>query len=289
MNKMLVSTNLACYHPPAPPRKFYVVSEHGIELYEGGYEASGSGFGPKYGRFGPQPSILDIIFEAIDQLRLGSQANWWPDYTPFPVGAAPLHGPGRTRRPVPVTEPAESLPVVLQPTAARGESEVLGEADSVSTVQVDPNNPGKYIITTDTGQVLANTTARFVAQVLGEGNLPISFVPDPQFIPVEDEEDEDLAGFDLGDFVEDIGRAIIPDLLEKALGLGPNGGKPAGPITLQPSAPSGGYAGPKLVAKRRCRRRRRKLLTDGDFNALLKIQTLKNTDTMKIAISKALR
>lgn len=40
---------------------------------------------------------------------------------------------------------------------------------------------------------------------------------------------------------------------------------------------------------KRCRRRRRKLLTDSDYNALLKIQTLKNTDNVKIALAKGIR
>ncbi len=38
----------------------------------------------------------------------------------------------------------------------------------------------------------------------------------------------------------------------------------------------------------RCRRRRRKLLTESDYNALLKIQTLKNNSNMNVAIAKAL-
>lgn len=36
------------------------------------------------------------------------------------------------------------------------------------------------------------------------------------------------------------------------------------------------------------RRRRRKLLTDSDYNGLLKLQTLKNNANMNIAIAKAL-
>lgn len=38
----------------------------------------------------------------------------------------------------------------------------------------------------------------------------------------------------------------------------------------------------------RRRRRRRQLLTDSDYNALIKLQTLKNTDIIKIAVSKAI-
>jgi len=41
------------------------------------------------------------------------------------------------------------------------------------------------------------------------------------------------------------------------------------------------------VTRKPCRRRRRRLLTDGDFNDLMRISTLPNKDIVKIALAKA--
>lgn len=73
----------------------------------------------------------------------------------------------------------------------------------------------------------------------------------------------------------------------------------AQPTTIQPisypTSPAGTYTpgvtiDPK-TGKAVCtrRRRRRKLLTNGDFNDLLRISTLPNKDTVKIALAKAIR
>lgn len=41
------------------------------------------------------------------------------------------------------------------------------------------------------------------------------------------------------------------------------------------------------LTRKPCRRRRRRLLTDGDFNDLMRISTLPNKDIVKIALAKA--
>jgi len=62
------------------------------------------------------------------------------------------------------------------------------------------------------------------------------------------------------------------------------------------AAPTGGAkAAPTMVVnpvtgqvtRKACRRRRRRLLTDGDFNDLMRISTLPNKDIVKIALAKA--
>jgi len=70
------------------------------------------------------------------------------------------------------------------------------------------------------------------------------------------------------------------------LGVGVGGSPPINPQTGQPYKNM--LYNPRTGKWTRCRRRRRKLLTDSDFNGLLKIQTLKVNNNMSIAIAKAL-
>ncbi len=76
-------------------------------------------------------------------------------------------------------------------------------------------------------------------------------------------------------------NGVPPTTVVSGIGLppiNPNTGQPYKNMKWDP------YKG-KWV---RCRRRRRKLLTESDYNALLKIQTLKNNQNMQVAIAKAL-
>jgi len=120
---------------------------------------------------------------------------------------------------------------------------------------------------------------------------------------------------DIGDILIDVGRVVLPDLVEDWLGF-PKQLPPPPPIryptyeepSIQP-VPSAGGAGmgqppinpqtgrpfknmvwdPNLQKWKKCRRRRRALLTNSDFNALLKIQTLSNSKNIQIALAKAIR
>lgn len=115
--------------------------------------------------------------------------------------------------------------------------------------------------------------------------------PEPILAEVEviepEEEVVEMAAFDWGDFAGAVAGGIWDPL-----GLGtaarqtfatPTGaGTPAVPRTVTVDTVTG-----KVT---RCRRRRRRrLLTNGDFNDLLRISTLPNKDTVKIALAKAIR
>ncbi len=67
----------------------------------------------------------------------------------------------------------------------------------------------------------------------------------------------------------------------------------AAPVGVPPSAaaaapPAATRVDPRTGRLVKCRRRRRRrLLTDGDFNDLMRISTLPNKDIVKIALAKA--
>ncbi len=79
--------------------------------------------------------------------------------------------------------------------------------------------------------------------------------------------------------------------------LDPFGVNQAAATAMGFAAPPGATAAPAQqmvvnpvtgqVTRKPCRRRRRRLLTDGDFNDLMRISTLPNKDIVKIALAKA--
>ncbi len=90
---------------------------------------------------------------------------------------------------------------------------------------------------------------------------------------------------------------VAPPLTGQVLPPAGSGTPPAPPGYGQPMAPGQCSTGPKPVYKMVCgvykwvypkRRRRRQLLTDSDYNSLLRIQNLKVNTNMNVAISKAL-
>ncbi len=126
------------------------------------------------------------------------------------------------------------------------------------------------------------------------------------------QEVEDVPSFfdDLGDLVIGAGaqylqQALAPDVVYGPQQFGGNVGIPAPsgggsmaspgvpPAVAQQCGPAGGWP----VWKRVCgvykwvypkRRRRRQLLTESDYNGLLRIESLKVNSNMKVAIAKAL-
>ncbi len=75
---------------------------------------------------------------------------------------------------------------------------------------------------------------------------------------------------------------------------GPSGGAPATPGVTPPGAPAAGGGGAMCYNSRtgkwfvHGRHRRRRLLTESDFNDLMRISTLPNKDTVKVALAKAI-
>ncbi len=57
---------------------------------------------------------------------------------------------------------------------------------------------------------------------------------------------------------------------------------------IPPMTPIAGAGGTVVAGGHKCkRRRRRRLLTESDFNDLMRIGTLPNKDTVKVALAKA--
>lgn len=221
----------------------------------------------------------------------------------IPLGTPALPAPG-SPGPARIAEPRAILPSLLQQSVPGGQLPLLGlpGGPAPMMVRVDPNNPGRYIVTTDDGREYPNSSKSFV------DSLGLHVPDDPTII-----REDDMAGFDLGDVLTDVARTMLPRWIEEAVGITEPGAGlvppvrppvvPIGGYTVPqpdprgtgPFIPAGGVPGPRGHVFRNGRwvrirrRRRRKLLTEGDFNSLLKIQTLKNTDNIKIALSKALR
>jgi len=120
--------------------------------------------------------------------------------------------------------------------------------------------------------------------------------------PIGEAEVTDVANFfdNLGDVFLDVARQYIPGINAPA----PMGFADPGAAAVQPplgaaAAPTGAACdtGPSPVYKKVCgvykwvypkRRRRRQLLTESDYNGLLRIESLKVNKNMTVAIAKAL-
>lgn len=258
----------------------------------------------------PTPSHYDR-WRAYESLKATVQARQIRPPS-VPVGRAPIL---KLKLPVPASPepvPRTELPSVLLDKIPGGDVDLLDETISMPSgifVSVDPAHPGRYTLTQDGVVIHRNVSAAFVKSL---GLHTPGYRPE---LTVE----EDEVGFDLGDFLLETGkeaaRVMLPRFLEEATGLTPEAGLPVptrvptGPMTAPvrgngmtmntegdvyidkppPGARGGTYVFRNGRWQKVRRRRRRKLLTEGDFNSLLKIQTLKNTDNIKIALSKALR
>ncbi len=114
--------------------------------------------------------------------------------------------------------------------------------------------------------------------------FPDVVIGDPYDPDTEHQNDEDLdMSHDWGHFFRDIITPWVPTPGNGSAppGFAPN--MPTVPVTLPPGSGSG-YTDNGVRCKRR---RRRRLLTEGDFNDLMRIGTLPNKDTVKVALAKA--
>lgn len=228
---------------------------------------------------------------------IGGHQVWQsPTYPNIPVGPSIVQSPGT----VPggeLSDLGDSEPQSALPAG------VVGQAGPITVEDVPEQNMG--ITVTQTWQ----------DYMAGGGTLPADYGSYPMA------SDYPWGGADLnanlppggdvafswGDFFEDLGdlgieyvggmlgapqpgSSFTPTVASTGVGtLNPTlgvGGPPINPQTGQPYKNM--LYNPRTGKWTRCRRRRRKLLTDSDFNGLLKIQTLKVNNNMSIAIAKAL-
>lgn len=83
----------------------------------------------------------------------------------------------------------------------------------------------------------------------------------------------------------EVAKKVIPEVAQRV-----GGGAGAPPINPSTGRPYKNMVwDPNLRKWKRCRHRRRQLLTNSDYNDLLKIQTLANTKNMQIALAKSIR
>lgn len=234
----------------------------------------------------PLPDVIDRRDRGVSlgplDLGAGIRIPTRPELSPVPpprVTAAPRTVPAPVQRPVPA-------PIVVP---KKGPLEDL------------PRDLGK-------GPVFDDGPYAWPA------GKPVNDIPPPQrWDPPATQTVEDKpVGLDLGTIISDVAGTYIRQRWGSSSGGG--GFTPpiyAGPALLNEGVETvgGGIPGVDVIPepptedtkgwvfKKHCgqwrwvkqrRRRRRKLLTDQDYNGLLKVQTLKNTDNMKVAIAKAL-
>ncbi len=162
---------------------------------------------------------------------------------------------------------------------------------------------GRYTVTLPDGSIHEGVTERFAQQLLGEEVDSVGIIRDVvqkvgDFIPGNDIFDQAGAWYDeLGNPIMNMGPTGVPPNTGQPVVINQGGGAP--PAVIPPGAVGTGSCGggPSPVLKKVCgvykwvipkRRRRRQLLTNRDYNDLLKLQTLKVNQNMTAAISKAL-
>lgn len=221
---------------------------------------------------------------------------------------------GETLYPVP-TYSGEQLPNVGTGALESGTAEILVENVEVidkASIEALPNfawwhGDNTYFIRDASGALVLQTAGEIPATEPTGGTTVVetpTYVPNNTMFPSGGEE----VSFwdDLGDLaISWIGQeaglfptTTVPQTPSVITGGGGTGGVPPTTVVsspgLPPINPNTGqpYKNMKWDPYKgkwvRCRRRRRKLLTDSDYNALLKIQTLKNNQNMQVAIAKAL-
>lgn len=203
-------------------------------------------------------------------------------YSPFPVGYVPGYGDSVPY--LPPLFPATQIPQVDDGPEPEPPSPVDPEGDESHTHQLPPQGdifipePAGYQGGTNEGGTYPGRRPEVVPGI----PFPESWLPDPgtvdnEGIPIPDEDDN--MAVDWGDVFGGAITAIGQDLVG---GVPTQKTYPVPPTTVGPARPGYDMEG-------KCkRRRRRRLLTEGDFNDLMRIATLPNKQNVTVALAKAI-
>ncbi len=224
---------------------------------------------------------------SFDAIPMG----WWNDpwfSNPFPMGGSIYPVLRERSDPTPATVPDVRVQP-SRPEAVPSSTAVAGVETLPASVVIDPDFRPQATVFEDAPGGIYETNRAPTDWDRVYDEYVILNAPVVAQAPQEVEEVIDwgkVAGTIVGGYLDPFGAG---QATTDFFGMAAPGGVIPGPVSR--AGPAGRVPAVKIdprTGKIVCRRRRRRrLLTDGDFNDLMRISTLPNKDIVKIALAKA--